>query len=137
MNRMSDQFFTCSAFSRDKNSGASGGHLTDDVKDVMHGFGLANEGFETEAFVHLLAELNILLLGLAALDGSSNFKSELIDIHGFGNEIVGAAFHRVDCVSNRAVGGHQHTDRRPWSLQDSFNQCQPIFFTAQSQIGQH
>ena len=73
--------------------GAGGGDLFDGGEDFLHGWGGAEEAFEAEFFVDLVVEFDHFAFHLAGAEGAADEDFEAIDIEGFGDEIVGAAFH--------------------------------------------
>ena len=115
--------------------GAGGGDLFDGGEDFLHGWGGAEEAFEAEFFVDLVVEFDHFAFHLAGAEGAADEDFEAIDIEGFGDEIVGAAFHGFHGDIDRAVGGHHDDDRGVWEGEDLVDEFHAAF-AAEAEIGE-
>jgi hypothetical protein len=88
---------------------------------------IAPDVFEPVTFVHLFAERAIFLLKFAALHRARDQQFDFVEVQRLGDEIVSAAFHRLDCDIDRAVSGHHDADRRTRHFQCAIDQGHSIF----------
>ena len=98
---------------------------------------IAPDIFEPVTLVHLFAERAIFLLKFAALHRARDQQFDFVEIQRLGDEIVSAAFHRLDCDIDRAVSGHHDADRRTRHFQCAIDQDHPVFIAKAQVSKQH
>jgi hypothetical protein len=69
--------------------------------------GIADEFFQAEFLVELLAQLPVFRFDPARVKRAGQDHVEFLEVERLGDVIVGAPFHRLHGHFLRAVGGHQ------------------------------
>ena len=121
MNCVRSEFFARATLSLDKNVGRRRCDLFNGLEHFVQRCGVAPDVFEAIAFVHLLAERAIFLLKFASLHRARDQHFDFVEIERLRHEVVGAAFHRLDCDIDRTVRCHHDADRRTRHFQSAIN----------------
>jgi hypothetical protein len=128
------EFFACAAFARDQHGGARRGDLSDGFEHAFDGGGVADESFEAEFFVDLLAQPRVLPLDLRTVQRALHQQVEAVDIDRLGHKVISAVLHRLDRVLDASVGCHHDADRRMLLALRPRHQVHAAF-AAQAQVG--
>jgi hypothetical protein len=134
--RLGDQFLARAAFALDEDGGAGGRDLPHAVVDLDHGGRVADELFQAEFLVELLAQLHVFRLHLARAQRAGQHHLELLEVERLRHVIVGAALHRLDRDLLRAVGGHEDAERRVGQRLRALDQVEPFRAAGQPHVGQ-
>ena len=129
------EFLAGAALARDKDGGAGGGDLLDRLEDMGHGGRVTDEIFQSEAFVDLRAQAEILALDVGAVEGALDEQVEAVDVDGLGDKVIGAEFHGLDGRFDAAVGGHHDADGRVGLAQGPAEEVHPAVGT-EPEIGE-
>ena len=113
MHRPGDQFLARAAFAQQQNRRARRRHLLDHLENFLHRRRFADDVFQAELGVQLLAQRNVFRFQILLPQRARNPHFQFVNLQpAFGDVIVRAAFHRVHRQFLRAVGRHQNADRR-------------------------
>ena len=109
VNRLGDDFFSGSAFSLKQHRRTTGGHLSDQVKNLQHGLALAHDVFEVVALLKGALQLYVFLCGTTPSHGSAYIGEEFLVVPRFLNEVCGPGLHGAHRIFDGAVCG-DHDD---------------------------
>ena len=110
INRAGDEFLAGAAFTGDERGGVAGGHLADELENLLHRLTAADDaqlvilGFEQGLVRHHLLHV------ARGLERVGDDFLELQRVERLEQIIVGAELHRLDGRLRRAVGGHQNDE---------------------------
>ncbi len=134
--RLRDQFLAGAAFALDQDRGAARRDLPDAVVDLDHGRRVADEIFQSELLVELLAQLPVLGLDLARMERTHEDRLQLLEVERLGDVIVRAALHRLHGDLLGAVGGHENRHGRTRNRLRLAQHVEPFRAAHQPQVGQ-
>jgi hypothetical protein len=112
MDRARHELLARAGLARDQNGAACRGDLPDQVEDLPHRGGVADDVLEARSAVDLLAEVAVLRAVPRRLERALDQQLEGIDVEGLCHEVEGAELHRLDGGLDCSVGG-QHDDGHP------------------------
>ncbi len=103
--RSSDQFFTGPVFAEDQDGGGGGGDEAKPSDHLVHGWGIADNPFEAELLIELLAKFDIGSAESMAFGRFADDGPEFVDVEGFGEVGVGPLLHGGDGGLDGAMPG--------------------------------
>ena len=105
-----DQFFAGAAFAGDQHRGVGGRDGLDGVKDLLHGFALADDVLGTGDFGDGFAQAHVFFFGAFVSERLLHQMRDLVGIERLGDVVVGAVLERGDGGFDRGVAGHHDDD---------------------------
>ena len=134
--RLGDKLLARAALALDEHRGAGWSDLLNGFVNLLHHRRLPDQALQPVPLLHLLLELDHLRLDLPRAERALQQDFEPVDVDGFGDEIIRAAAHRLDCGVHRAVGRHHHHHRRLGAGEYSVDELHAVL-APKPQIGEH
>src|ERR1035437_6764232 len=136
INRAGDEFLAGAAFTGDERGGVAGGHLTDELENLLHRLTATDDaefvilGFEQRLIRHDLLHV------VCGLERVGDDFLELQRVERLEQIIVGAELHRLNGRLRRAVGGHQNDEELRIGGADPAERFESVH-TAHAHIHEH
>ncbi len=108
MNRPGHQLLAGAGFPFDQHRGGGGGHVLNELEDFLHGRVFAQNILEGKLLAELLAQVRHLILQGALAQSPLDDQPQVVDVDGFGQEIISSQPHGLDCLVNAAKTGHDN-----------------------------
>src|SRR5438132_14352844 len=113
MNGTCDEFFTCAGLTPDQNRSRRPRDSTDELENVLNGAARADDRFNAEVLVHLLAQSLNLYFHSPALERSFDDDFHFFELEWLYEIVVGAAGNGLhDRFLRSESRGHDDDDRR-------------------------
>jgi hypothetical protein len=112
MNGVGGQFLAGAALTFDQDIRRGRRDLPNRIEHFVQRGRFADDVLESEAFIHLLAQRPVLLLHPPARECPRDQHLNFVEVERFGDEIVGAALHRLHGRIDGTVSCHHDGDRR-------------------------
>jgi hypothetical protein len=130
------QLFPRAAFPLEEHGGVRGRSLLERRRHLLEALRFAHNPRQVVALGHLLLQKKVLVQKPLLAHGAPDDGEEALDVHGFFQEIHGAALDGAHGVAHRAVGRHHDHGRGRVYAARRLEHLEAVLF-GKPQIGEH